>query len=342
MSTAFTILPGDQEQTALELQNDLALILPEQEEADEAEENLLLDMEEDEEKNGVILTPPDDALYDVERWYIQRAGRALLLSPRREQDLAKRVEAGDVDARNQLVEANLRLVINIAKKYKDRGIPLADLFQAGNLGLIRAAEKFDWRRHLHFSTYATWWVRQGVWQILRERYLIHIPAYLLDEIQRIQRLQRSLTLEFGHEPTSQQLGNAYGISAEYVDELLSFIHSPMSLDILCPLDGYEDESDILGPLLADERERGPDHQTESMICSEEIWRYLATVLNPRERTVIALRFGLVNGREYTLEEVGKVLKVTRERVRQMQVRALKKLQHTQTGKLSDHPLFVFF
>ena len=260
---------------------------------------------------------------DSLRLYLREIARIPLLTAARESYLAERAEQGDRDARNQLIEANLRLVVSIAKKYVGQGLTLEDLIGEGNIGLIRAVTKFDYRKGFRFSTYATWWIKQGITRaILEGTRVIRLPVYIMEEVMRVKRMTRQLYQELGREPTPDNIGERLGMTAERVNELLIWAEKVVSLD--APLS--EEEENTLGDIIEDMRERGPVEVTEHQMLRNELRKAL-TQLTTRERQVIELRFGLADDHDHTLEEVGKKLKVTRERVRQIEERAIRKLRH---------------
>jgi RNA polymerase primary sigma factor len=260
---------------------------------------------------------------DSLRLYLREIARIPLLTAARESYLAERAEQGDREARNQLIEANLRLVVSIAKKYVGQGLTLEDLIGEGNIGLIRAVTKFDYRKGFRFSTYATWWIKQGITRaILEGTRVIRLPVYIMEEVMRVKRMTRQLYQELGREPTPEIIGERLGMSAERVNELLIWAEKVFSLD--APLS--EEEENTLGDIIEDMRERGPVEITEHQMLRNELRKAL-TQLTTRERQVIELRFGLADDHDHTLEEVGKKLRVTRERVRQIEERAIRKLRH---------------
>jgi RNA polymerase primary sigma factor len=266
---------------------------------------------------------------DSLRLYLREISRISLLSASRESYLAERVEQGDKDARNQLIEANLRLVVSIAKKYVGQGLSLEDLIGEGNIGLIRAVTKFDYRKGFRFSTYATWWIKQAITRaILEGTRVVRLPVYIMEEVMRVKRMTRQLYQELGREPTPEIIGERLGMSADRVSELLIWAEKVFSLD--APLS--EEEENTLGDIIEDTRDRGPMEITDQQLLREEIRKVLGQ-LTTRERQVIELRFGLVDDHDHTLEEVGKKLKVTRERVRQIEERAIRKLRHPQASRI---------
>jgi len=266
---------------------------------------------------------------DSLRLYLREISRIPLLSATSEAYLAERAEQGDKDARNRLIEANLRLVVSIAKKYVGQGLSLEDLIGEGNIGLIRAVTKFDYRKGFRFSTYATWWIKQAITRaILEGTRVVRLPVYIMEEVMRVKRMTRQLYQELGREPTPENIGDRLGMPPERVNELLSWAEKVFSLD--APLS--EEEENTLGDIIEDMHERGPVELTDRALLHEEIRKVLGQ-LTLRERQVIELRFGLVDDHDHTLEEVGKKLKVTRERVRQIEERAIRKLRHPQASRI---------
>lgn len=270
---------------------------------------------------------------DSLRLYLREIARIPLLSATREVALAERAEAGDREARNQLIEANLRLVVSIAKKYVGQGLSLEDLIGEGNIGLIRAVTKFDYRKGFRFSTYATWWIKQAITRsILEGTRAVRLPVYIMEEVMRVKRMMRQLYQDLGREPTPDQIGAALSMSAERVSELLVWAEKVFSLD--APLS--DEEENTLGDIIEDERTIGPVETTDRELLREEVRRVLSN-LTLRERQVIELRFGLADDHDHTLEEVGRRLKVTRERVRQIEERAIRKLRHPTSSRfLKDY------
>ncbi len=266
---------------------------------------------------------------DSLRLYLREISRIQLLSAAKESFLAEQAEKGDKEARNKLIEANLRLVVSIAKKYVGQGLSLEDLIGEGNIGLIRAVTKFDYRKGFRFSTYATWWIKQAITRaILEGTRVVRLPVYIMEEVMRVKRMTRQLYQELGREPTPKNIGERLGMSAERVSELLIWAEKVFSLD--APLS--EEEENTLGDIIEDVRERGPMEITDQRLLREEIRKVLGQ-LTLRERQVIELRFGLIDDHDHTLEEVGKKLKVTRERVRQIEERAIRKLRHPQASRI---------
>jgi RNA polymerase primary sigma factor len=266
---------------------------------------------------------------DSLRLYLREISRIPLLSAASEAHLAELAEQGDRDARNHLIEANLRLVVSIAKKYVGQGLSLEDLIGEGNIGLIRAVTKFDFRKGFRFSTYATWWIKQAITRaILEGTRVVRLPVYIMEEVMRVKRTTRQLYQELGREPTPESIAERLGMLPERVSELLIWAEKVFSLD--APLS--EEEENTLGDIIEDMHDRGPSEITDQQLLREEIRKVLGQ-LTMRERQVIELRFGLVDDHDHTLEEVGKKLKVTRERVRQIEERAIRKLRHPQASRI---------
>ena len=272
---------------------------------------------------------------DPVRMYLREIGRIKLLTADQEIDLARKIiEGGNAGAiaKRKLVQANLRLVVSIAKKYVGRGMLFLDLIQEGNLGLIRAAEKFDHERGYKFSTYATWWIRQAITRALADQArTIRVPVHMVETINKMARIERQMTLELNREPTDQELSKKMGLSVEKIAEIRKISQDPVSLET--PI-GEEDDSH-LGDFLADERTMSPEDFATYEILKDELKQVLDT-LTVREKEVLELRFGLFDGSSHTLEEVGKKFKVTRERIRQIEAKALRKLRHpSRAKKLKD-------
>ncbi|MBF6589282.1 MAG: sigma-70 family RNA polymerase sigma factor [Ktedonobacterales bacterium] len=266
---------------------------------------------------------------DSLRLYLREISRIALLSAQRETELALRMRHNDRLARNSLIEANLRLVVSIAKRYVGQGLALEDLIGEGNIGLIRAVTKFDPDKGFRFSTYATWWIKQAITRsILEGTRAIRLPVYIMEEVMRVKRMTRQLYQELGQEPTPDQVGERLGITGARVSELTVWAEKVFSLD--APLS--EEEESSLADLVEDEHTHDPDEQTDRQLLREEIRRVLGN-LTQREREVIELRFGLTDDQDHTLEEVGRILKVTRERVRQIEERAIRKLRHPQSSRI---------
>ena len=258
---------------------------------------------------------------DPIRTYLKEIGGVSLLSAKDEVRLAKRIEANDMSAKNALIEANLRLVVSIAKRYSGRGLTLLDLIQEGNLGLIRAVEKFDYRKGFKFSTYATWWIRQAVSRAIADQSrTIRIPVHMVDAINRVTRTQRELVQDLGRQPTSIEIGEQLDLSPDKVEELLELARETVSLE--APMGDTEAS---LADFIEDEHTRQPDQLTARKIMKEDLRKTLDG-LPERERKIIELRYGLNGNDPMTLEQVGQSFGVTRERIRQMEIRTLRRLQ----------------
>ncbi len=282
----------------------------------------------------VDLTVPEGiALDDPVRMYLKEIGRIPLLTPEEEVELAKRMEAGDEEAKKRLIESNLRLVVSIAKRYVGRGMLFLDLIQEGNMGLIKAVEKFDYRKGYKLSTYATWWIRQAITRAIADQArTIRIPVHMVETINKLVRTSRHLLQQLGREPTPEEIGEEMGISAEKVREILKVAQEPVSLET--PIG--EEEDSHLGDFIEDEDAPAPADAASFLLLREQIEEVLDT-LNPREQKVLRLRFGLDDGRARTLEEVGREFGVTRERIRQIEAKALRKLRHpVRSRKLKDY------
>ena len=270
---------------------------------------------------------------DPVRLYLKEIGKVPLVSGEQEKELAERMMAGDESAKTQLVEANLRLVVSIAKRYVGRGMYFLDLIQEGNLGLMKAVEKFDYTKGFKFSTYATWWIRQAITRAIADQArTIRIPVHMVETIHKVSRYSRQMMQEMGREPTPEEIAEKLGMSAEKVREIIKVGQDPVSLET--PIG--EEEDSHLGDFIPDEDTPSPAEATSANILREELERQLHT-LTPRERHVIKLRFGLYDGRTRTLEEVGKEFDITRERIRQIEAKALRKLRHpSRSRKLKDY------
>ena len=265
---------------------------------------------------------------DPIREYLKEIGSIPLLTQEQEQDLAKRKSEGDAEAGKKLVEANLRLVVSIAKRYTGRGMSFLDLVQEGNIGLMKAVEKFDYTKGYRLSTYATWWVKQSVTRALADQSrTIRLPVHMVEAVNRIRKAQRALAVKLGREPSNEEIGKEVGMSEKRVTELMQSSGDTVSLET--PV-GDEDGSN-LGDFVADDSNASTEEKAESVFLREEIEQMLQG-LNPREREVIILRFGLESGHPLTLEEVGKRFKVTRERIRQIEIAALRKLRNPSRSK----------
>ena len=274
----------------------------------------------------------DININDPVRMYLKEIGRISLLSPEEELELSEKVAEGDEEAKSKLAESNLRLVVSIAKRYVGRGLLFLDLIQEGNIGLMKAVDKFDSDKGYKFSTYATWWIRQAITRALADQArTIRVPVHMVETINKMSRIQRQLTLELNREPSEEELAKKMGISVEKVKEVIKISQEPVSLET--PI-GEEDDSH-LGDFIKDESSMSPEEYATNEILKEEIKSVLMT-LQVREQEVLELRFGLIDGTCHTLEEVGKKFNVTRERIRQIEAKALRKLRHpSRAKKLKD-------
>ena len=273
------------------------------------------------------------SLDDPVRMYLKEIGRVALLKAEQEVHYAKLIEQGDEEAKNQLTEANLRLVVSIAKKYIGRGMSFLDLIQEGNMGLIRAVEKFDYHKGYKFSTYATWWIRQAITRAIADQArTIRIPVHMVETINKLVRVSRRLLQELGREPNDEEIADEMGITPEKVREITKVSQDPVSLET--PIG--EEEDSHLGDFVEDKEATAPSDAASLTMLRTEVEDILDT-LTPRERRVLQLRFGLIDGHQRTLEEVGKRFGVTRERIRQIEAKALRKLRHPSRGKaLKDY------
>ena len=270
-----------------------------------------------------ILEQEGLSIDDPVRLYLKEIGRVPLLKGDEELELAKRMMEGDEEAKNKLVEANLRLVVSIAKRYVGRGMFFLDLIQEGNLGLMKAVDKFDYTKGYKFSTYATWWIRQAITRAIADQArTIRIPVHMVETIHKVSRYSRQMLQELGREPTPEEIGEKMGMGADKIREILKIAQDPVSLET--PIG--EEEDSHLGDFIPDEDTPAPADAASATILREVIERELHT-LTPREEHVIKLRFGLYDGRSRTLEEVGKEFNITRERIRQIEAKALRKLRH---------------
>ena len=269
---------------------------------------------------------------DPVRMYLKEIGRIPLLSSEEEIELAKRMEEGDEEAKKKLSEANLRLTVSIAKRYSGRGMQFLDLIQEGNLGLIKAVEKFDYRKGYKFSTYATWWIRQSITRAIADQArTIRIPVHMVETMNRVNRTSRRLLQEYGREPTPEEIAEAMNLPVERVLEISKISQEPVSLET--PIG--EEEDSHLGDFIQDEHIPVPDDEAAHTLLREQLEKVMDT-LSEREQKVLALRFGLEDGKPHTLEEVGREFQVTRERIRQIEAKALRKLRHpTRSRKLRD-------
>jgi RNA polymerase primary sigma factor len=272
--------------------------------------------------------PEGVAIDDPVRMYLKEIGRVPLLTPEEEIELAKRIERGDLEAKRRLAEANLRLVVSIAKRYVGRGMLFLDLIQEGNLGLLKAVEKFDYRKGYKFSTYATWWIRQAITRAIADQArTIRIPVHMVETINRLVRVQRQLLQELGRDPLPEEIAEEMGISVDRVREIMKIAQEPVSLET--PIG--EEEDSHLGDFIEDQEAPSPADAASFSLLREQLEEVLET-LTPREKKVLRLRFGLEDGRARTLEEVGQTFGVTRERIRQIEAKALRKLRHPSRSK----------
>ena len=293
-----------------------------------------LDDEEEVELDKIDLSVPEGvSIEDPVRMYLKEIGKVPLLSAEEEIELAKKMEQGDENAKKRLAEANLRLVVSIAKRYVGRGMLFLDLIQEGNLGLIKAVEKFDYRKGYKFSTYATWWIRQAITRAIADQArTIRIPVHMVETINKLIRVSRQLLQELGREPTPEEIAKEMDMSVERVREILKISQEPVSLET--PIG--EEEDSHLGDFIQDDNVPVPADAAAFTLLKEQLVEVLST-LTDREQKVLRLRFGLDDGRARTLEEVGKEFNVTRERIRQIEAKALRKLRHpSRSRKLKDY------
>ena len=284
-------------------------------------------MEEEELVDPVDLAA-EYSLDDPVRMYLKEIGQVKLLSADEEVELAKRISEGDQEAKNKLTEANLRLVVSIAKKYSGRGLHILDLIQEGNTGLIRAVDKFDWTKGNKFSTYATWWIRQAITRAIADQArTIRVPVHMVEVINKATRCNRKLVQELGREPTVEEIAKELGLPVEKIIEANRTAADTLSLDT--PVGDEEDTS--IGSFVEDERTPGPADATSNALLAEALKEILGT-LTEREADVLRMRFGMYDGRTHTLEEVGQIFGVTRERIRQIENKAIRKLRHPSRAK----------
>ena len=318
-------------QKGIEIVDDSSVDLSEDEEIDKTEEDVEIDLS----------VPEGVSIDDPVRMYLKEIGRVPLLSAEEEVELAKRMEAGDDEAQKRLAEANLRLVVSIAKRYVGRGMLFLDLIQEGNLGLIKAVEKFDYNKGYKFSTYATWWIRQAITRAIADQArTIRIPVHMVETINKLIRVSRQLLQQLGRDPVPEEIAKEMDISVERVREIMKIAQEPVSLET--PIG--EEEDSHLGDFIEDQEAPAPADAASFMLLKEQLEEVLDT-LTPREEKVLRLRFGLDDGRPRTLEEVGRArtleevgqnFGVTRERIRQIEAKALRKLRHpSRSRKLKD-------
>ena len=322
----------DSEDTVSELINSKYRWNREDSETDDEDFSPSADNDEEDEENSHEQLLEGVASTDPIREYLKEIGSIPLLTQEQEQELAKRKALGDLHAGQKLVETNLRLVVSIAKRYTGRGMSFLDLVQEGNIGLMKAVEKFDYTKGYRLSTYATWWVKQSVTRALADQSrTIRLPVHMVEAVNRVRRAQRMLAVRLGREPSNEEIGKEIGMSEKRVTELMQSSGDTVSLET--PV-GDEDGSN-LGDFVADDANASTEEKAESVFLREEIDQMLQG-LNPREREVIILRFGLESGHPMTLEEVGKRFKVTRERIRQIETAALRKLRNpSRSRKIRD-------
>ena len=302
--------------------------------SDDDDEDILLDDDDEVEVEQIDLSVPDGvSIEDPVRMYLKEIGKVPLLSAEDEIELAKRMELGDMEAKQRLAEANLRLVVSIAKRYVGRGMLFLDLIQEGNLGLIKAVEKFDYRKGYKFSTYATWWIRQAITRAIADQArTIRIPVHMVETINKLIRVSRQLLQELGREPTPEEIAAEMNMPVERVREILKISQEPVSLET--PIG--EEEDSHLGDFIQDDNVPVPADAAAFTLLKEQLEEVLGT-LTEREKKVLTLRFGLEDGRARTLEEVGREFNVTRERIRQIEAKALRKLRHpSRSRKLKDY------
>ena len=304
------------------------------EDDDVDDEEIILSEEDEVDMENLDLTIPDGiSIEDPVRMYLKEIGKVPLLSAEEEIELAKKMETGDQEAKKRLAEANLRLVVSIAKRYVGRGMLFLDLIQEGNLGLIKAVEKFDYRKGYKFSTYATWWIRQAITRAIADQArTIRIPVHMVETINKLIRVSRQLLQELGREPTPEEIAAEMNLPVERVREILKISQEPVSLET--PIG--EEEDSHLGDFIQDDNVPVPADAAAFTLLKEQLVEVLGT-LTEREQKVLRLRFGLDDGRARTLEEVGKEFNVTRERIRQIEAKALRKLRHpSRSRKLKDY------
>ena len=302
------------------------------EQSDVFPEGVEKEYEEKREDEPEILHSERGSAEDPVRMYLKEIGRIPLLSSEEEIELAKRMEMGDEEAKKKLSEANLRLTVSIAKRYSGRGMQFLDLIQEGNLGLIKAVEKFDYRKGYKFSTYATWWIRQSITRAIADQArTIRIPVHMVETMNRVNRTSRRLLQEYGREPTPEEIAVTMNLPVERILEVSKISQEPVSLET--PIG--EEEDSHLGDFIQDEHVPVPSEEAAHTLLREQLEEVMYS-LSDREQKVLALRFGLEDGKPHTLEEVGRDFQVTRERIRQIEAKALRKLRHpTRSRKLRD-------
>ena len=337
ISDFFTDMTLEEEQfdkilETLEQNNVDVLRITEDDDVDD--EEIILTEEDEVDVENIDLSVPDGiSIEDPVRMYLKEIGKVPLLSAEEEIELAKKMEMGDEDSKKRLAEANLRLVVSIAKRYVGRGMLFLDLIQEGNLGLIKAVEKFDYRKGYKFSTYATWWIRQAITRAIADQArTIRIPVHMVETINKLIRVSRQLLQELGREPAPEEIAEEMNMPVDRVREILKISQEPVSLET--PIG--EEEDSHLGDFIQDDNVPVPADAAAFTLLKEQLVEVLGT-LTEREQKVLRLRFGLDDGRARTLEEVGKEFNVTRERIRQIEAKALRKLRHpSRSRKLKDY------
>ena len=332
------ILNSDIMRALEDIDIDLAQVDLENANPDELDSESLKDVERDVEnyeadKMDSLLNSEGLAIDDPVRMYLKDIGKIPLLTPERETYLAEQIAIGNKYAKDELIEANLRLVVSIAKRHVGKGMYFLDLIQEGNLGLIKAVEKFDYSKGYKFSTYATWWIRQAITRAIADQArTIRIPVHMVETIHKVSRTARQLLQELGREPTTDEIAESLGITSEKVREIMKIAQDPVSLET--PIG--EEEDSHLGDFVEDVESPAPSETASYALLREQLCNILHT-LTPREEQVIKLRFGLEDGRPRTLEEVGRQFQITRERIRQIEAKALRKLRHPSRSKtLKDY------
>ena len=332
------ILNSDIMKALEDIDYDLTQVDLESANPDDLDSESLKDVERDvenfeAEKMDKLLNSEGLAIDDPVRMYLKDIGKIPLLTPERETYLAEQIALGSKEAKDELIEANLRLVVSIAKRHVGKGMYFLDLIQEGNLGLIKAVEKFDYSKGYKFSTYATWWIRQAITRAIADQArTIRIPVHMVETIHKVSRTARQLLQEFGREPTTDEIAECLNITPEKVREIMKIAQDPVSLET--PIG--EEEDSHLGDFVEDVDSPAPSDSASYSLLREQLCNILHT-LTPREEQVIKLRFGLEDGRSRTLEEVGKQFQITRERIRQIEAKALRKLRHPSRSKtLKDY------
>ncbi|MDD3460436.1 MAG: RNA polymerase sigma factor RpoD [Mesotoga sp.] len=301
-------------------------------EKEPVEEDGDIESEDSDELVSILETTPEMydniSLKDPIKMYLKEIGKISLLTPSRERELARRAQKGEPKAKEELITANLRLVVSIAKRYIGRGLTFLDLIQEGNIGLIKAVEKFDWKKGYKFSTYATWWIRQAITRAIADQArTIRVPVHMVETINKLNKVIREHLQDYGEYPTIEELGKLTGKTPEKIEEILAASKETVSLE--SPISG--DEESTMGDFIHDDSMEQPEEAAMKMLLREQIDQILDT-LSPREAMVLKMRYGLLDGKTKTLEEVGQFFNVTRERIRQIEVKALRKLRHPSRSK----------